>query len=271
MKPLLASIIACAFLFLRPAAASAGRYVSLCPSTTEILFALGAGDEVTGVSRYCNYPVEAHKREHIGDFSQPNIEKIVSLKPDIVFCTGLEQAPSIAPLRKLGLRVYVSDPSTLEELYASIMEIGGLIGKIEQARTLVASMRDSVRQVRARGQAARIKPKVFFEIWHDPLMTAGKGSFIDEMIAIAGGVNVCADTPRPYSRVSEEKVVHADPEVIIMLSMIRTTKVSGRFGWKHVKAVSSGRLYNDIDADILCRPSPRLVEGLRQLQERILQ
>ncbi|MGE5309224.1 MAG: cobalamin-binding protein [Deltaproteobacteria bacterium] len=259
-----------AVILLAAAPAFAARYVSLCPATTEIIFALGAGSELCGVSRYCDYPPEAAYKEKIGDFSQPNIEKIVSLKPDVVFCTGLEQTPSITSLRKLGLAVCVSDPKNLSELYSSILEIGRLTNRVEKARTIVASMKQAVEQARQKAAAAEKRPKVFFEVWHDPLMAAGNGSFIDELIAIAGGSNVCADTPRPYCRVSEEVVVQADPDVIVALSSIKTDKIYSRFGWEGLKAVKGKKVYNDIDENILCRPTPRLVEGLSQLQERIL-
>lgn len=267
------TLIAILSLLILPSAAFAGRYVSLAPATTEILFALGAGTDVCGVSRYCNFPEEALSREVVGDFSQPNIEKIVSLKPDIVFCTGLEQSPSIVSLKKLGITVCVSDPKNLAELYLSILEIGALTGRQEAADKLQASMKEAVEQAKIKAAGQPNKPKVFFEIWHDPLMTAGKGSFIDELITIAGGINICGNTPRPYCRVSEEVVLLADPDFIFLLSPVKgdpVEKVRKRFCWQKLAAVRNNHVFNDINEDILQRPSPRLIEGLKQLQEKIL-
>lgn len=257
------------FLLLTPAYACAACYVSLCPATTEILFALGAGAEVKGVSKYCNYPPEVRSRQIVGDFSQPNMEKILALKPDIVFCTGLEQSPSIGLLRRHGLSVCVSDPRNLGELYASIEEIGAAVGRKNEAQAMITAMCSSVRRAQEIARRHTTRPKIFFEIWHDPLMTAGKGSFIDELIAIAGGINICSATPRPFSRVSEETVLQANPDVIILPPAIPTDRVKKRFCWDTLAAVHANRVYNDIDEDLLLRPSPRLVEGLAQLQERI--
>ena len=268
MKLLLTT--ACIFVFAGPA--FAGRYVSLAPSTTEILFALGVGEELVGVSTYCDYPPEAHSKPTVGDFSQPNMEKIASLKPDRVFCTGLEQSPTIDSLKKLGMPVCVSNPMNLTELYDSIREIGALVNRPEKARELVDSMRRGVEECRAKALRAGKRPKVFFEVWSNPLMTAGKGSFIDELIGIAGGINVCHETLRPYCRVSEETVIHNDPDVIVLLCMVDANPVERlrkRLGWENISAVRNKRVYNDIDRDTLARPGPRLVDGLRELQKRL--
>src|SRR3989338_8131884 len=123
------------------------RIVSLAPSTTEIIFALGLDSEIVGVSQFCDYPEAALAKERVGAFSQPNIEKIVSLRPDIIFCTGLEQAPAIEKLRQLNLKVCVSDPSNFKELFDSIAEIGNLVGREGQAARLITEMRESIRMI----------------------------------------------------------------------------------------------------------------------------
>jgi iron complex transport system substrate-binding protein len=248
------------------------RWVSLAPATTEILFALGAGSEVVGVTSYCNYPEEAGSKEIIGSFSQPNMEKIVSLKPDIVFCTGLEQQTAIDSLRRLKLEVCVSDPKNLAELYASIIDIGKRVGREEQARELTEAMREEVERVRQAAAKFTRKPKVFAEIWNDPLMTAGVGSFVDELITIAGGTNIAHDTVRPYCRFSEEQVLERDPDIIVLLYPHREEAMQimrERTGWSRITAVKNKHVYADINQDILIRPGPRLVKGLRLLQQKI--
>jgi iron complex transport system substrate-binding protein len=250
------------------------RVVSLAPSSTEILFALGLDDEIVGVSQFCDFPQKASTKERIGTFSDPNIEKIISLKPDIVFCTALEQAPAITKMQQLGLKVCVSDPSNMEELFASIREMGKLVHREARAESLISEMNSGIDNVR--NSVSNIpkenRPKVFIEIWHSPLMTAGKGSIVDELVTIAGGANIAYDTRIPYSSFSSEEVVRRDPDCIILTYMQRgdsLNAVSSRLGWGNISAVKNRRIYNDIDSSLLLRPGPRIVDGLRKLHKRI--
>ncbi len=251
------------------------RIVSVAPATTEILFALGSGSELVGVSQFCNYPQEARNIEKVGTFSQPDIEKIISLRPDIVFCTGLEQAPAITTFRQLGLKVYVSDPKNFEDLYNSIIEISSLIGKTENGKALVDKMKREIDRIGriAESNIGSSRPRVFIEFWHAPIMTAGRGSFIDEMIERAGGVNIAKDSKKPYTYYSQEQVFYHDPEYIILAYMQGGADpydlISKRYGWSGLSAVRNRHVYNDIDPDILLRAGPRLVDGLRSIQERL--
>jgi len=250
------------------------RIVSLAPSTTEILFALGLDEEIVGVSTFCNYPHQAATKEKIGTFSQPNIEKILYLRPDLVFCTALEQAPVVGKLRQLGFKVYVIYPDNFAELFRSIIYIGKLTQKQKEASLLVAKMRAGMEPISARVRSIPIgkRLKVFVEIWHDPLMTVGEGSFVDELIALAGGVNIAADTPRPYSSFSPEQVIKGNPDFILLTYMVAgktAESIKRRLGWGRIAAVKNRRICNDISPDILLRPGPRLVEGLKELHRRL--
>lgn len=250
------------------------KIVSLAPSTTEILFALGLDKEIVGVSSFCNYPPEARKKQKIGTFSQPNIEKILSLKPDIILCTGLEQAPVIVKLKQLGLRVHVSDPSNIEELFDSIRKVAALTGRKKEANELIKNMKAGVEYIRSKTESIPIaeRPKVFIEFWNDPLMTAGRGSFIDELITLAGGINISRDIGRPYSYFSPEQVIKRDPDCIILAYMVNkdaAKAIRGRLGWKGITAVRKNRIYNDINPDILLRSTPRLVRALAELHKRL--
>jgi len=249
------------------------RIVSLAPSTTEILFALGAGEEVVGVSSFCNYPQEASRKEKVGTFSQPNIEKILSLKPDIIFCTGLEQEPVVRGLKELNLKVCVSDPSNMEGLFSSILDMGKLISKEKEAEELINKMKRGIAEITSKSKLIpeQSRPKVFIEIWNEPLMTTGKGSFIDELVTLAGGKNIAYDTHRPFCYFSAEQVIKRNPDCIIltyMTSEIPTQAVGKRLGWQKISAVKNKRIYNDINPDLLLRPGPRLVEGLKELHKR---
>lgn len=250
------------------------RIISLAPSTTEILFALELDDEIVGISLFCNYPQETQTKEKVGTFSQPNIEKILSLKPDIIFCTGLEQAPVVRELRQMNLKVYVSDPKNMKELFDSIRDIGMLTGKEKEADNLIKKMNQIIAEIESELKSIpqEEKPRVFVEIWNDPLMTAGEGSFIDELIVLAGGINIAYDTRRAYSYFSPEQVIRRNPDCIILTYMDKekpAKTIGKRFGWKEISAVKNSRIYNDINPDLLLRPGPRLTNGLREIHRRL--
>lgn len=250
------------------------RIISLAPSTTEILFALGLDEEIVGVSSFCNYPLEAQQKEKVGTFSQPNIEKILSLRPDIVFCTGLEQAPVVWKLKQLNLKIHISDPSNIKELFDSIEEIAALIHREKNGVTLISKMKIGIEEIESKTKLIpdEDRMRVFVEFWNEPLMSAGKGSFIDELIRLAGGVNIAYDIKRPYSHFSPELVIRRDPDCIILAYMVNkdaTKAIRKRLGWAEISAVKNNRIYNDINPDILLRPGPRLVEGLKEFHKRL--
>jgi len=255
--------------------ASAERYISLSPSTTEILFALGLQDEIVAVTSFCNYPEETKKIAKIGTFSEPNIETIISLKPTIVFATGLEQTPVVSRLKKSGLRVVVSDPKNISELLESITQIGKKTGREEAAEQLKENMLRRLEAVKAK--AAKIPPEkrvsVFIEIWHDPIMTAGPGSFVDELINLAGARNIAYDAPRAYSRFSNEVIIERNPDVIILGYMDKvnesTQLIKNRIGWQDIAAVKNNRIVKDINPDLILRPGPRLIEGLERIYQSL--
>ena len=177
-------------------------------------------------------------------------------------------------LKQLGLKVYVSDPSNIEELYDSIRKIAGFTGRERKARELINEMRAAVDDMKHKTESIPIaeRPKVFIEFWNDPLMTAGRGSFIDELITLAGGINISRDIKRPYSYFSPEQVIKRDPDCIILAYMVNkdaAKAIRGRLGWKGISAVRNNRIYNDINPDILLRSTPRLVRALTELHERL--
>jgi len=250
------------------------RIVSISPATTEIACAIGLEDDLIGVSTYCDYPPGVKSKEKVGSFSEPNIERILVLKPDIILATGLEQAQAVEKLKKIGLIVMVSDPKNFRELYDSILEIGKACGRRDEAISLINEMKKTISDVSEKVSFVRPdkRPKVYFEIWHDPIMTAGKNSFIDEMITLAGGVNVTSDATRPFSQFSPELIVKRDPDVIILGYMVKgegaVELLSKRFGWNNIKAVRQNRVYDDIDPSMLFRPGPRLADAVVKLNER---
>jgi iron complex transport system substrate-binding protein len=250
------------------------RIISLTPATTEILFALGLDKEIIAVTSLCNYPALARQKEKIGTFSQPNIEKILFLKPDIIFCTGLEQARTVIKLKQLKQNIFISDPANINELFQSIMQIGKITRKEQEAKDLVDRMKARINKITA--LAIKVpkekKQKVFIEIWHNPLTACGKNSFINELIELAGGINITSDITSIYSSVSQEIVLNRNPDCIILAYMGLASsieQVKTRPGWRNITAVRNNRVYNDISPDVLLRAGPRTPEALEEIYKRL--
>jgi len=260
--------------FLARAGNNEQRIISLAPATTEILFSLGLTEEIVGVSTFCNYPPAAMNKEKIGTFSQPDMEKILFLKPDIIFAAGLEQAVIVEKLRQLGLEVYVSDPSSMAELFQSISDIGALTHREEEARRLIDTMKSRIETIKryVRHIPQDRRPKVFIEVWHSPLISVGRASFVDELISLAGGINIASDSPRAYSYFSPEQVIGRNPDYIILGHRSEDADldaVKNRLGWNGLAAVRNNCVYNDINPDLFLRPGPRLVDGLEEIHKRL--
>jgi iron complex transport system substrate-binding protein len=247
------------------------RIISLTPASTEILFALGLDKEIIGVSSFCNWPKEAQLKEKVGSFSSPNIEKIIILKPDLVVITGLEQEFLKNILSKLGIEHYVVDPADIIGLIKNIEELGDITDRRHQAQSIINGIRDTINEI-GRKTAKKSKPKVYVEIWHDPIMTIGDASFVSDMVKNAGGINVTGDLKRPFSKIDPEEVIFKNPDLVLLTYMKPDAWVRERFkkrlGWDSVAAVKDDRIYTDINADIILRPGPRIREGLIELYKR---
>jgi iron complex transport system substrate-binding protein len=248
------------------------RIVSLAPSHTEILFALGAGEQVVGVTTYCNYPREAETREQIGGFSAEtmSVEKIIALEPDLVLSVGKLHETVIEALEQAGVTVYAVDAETFEQVYASIEAVGRMTGHGEEAIHLVAQMKERVAAVES--VVAEIpneeRPAVFWETWDEPLMTAGPTAFAGQMITKGGGVNLFAEVTERYPQISIEEVIKRNPDVIMGPDThgeaLTADQVAIRPGWETIKAVQDGRIYV-FDGDITSRAGPRIVDGLEMI------
>ena len=250
------------------------RIISLAPATTEILFALGLDKEIVAVSSFCDYPPQALNKEKAGTFSDPDIEKILSLKPDLIFCTGLKQAAMVTKLRQLGLRVCISDPADFNELFASIKEIAALTGKNHEGEKIITNMSDTIDWVKEQVKRDEHgKPlRVYVEIWHGPLVTTGRNTFISKILQIAGAVNIADNCAKSYFDITAEEVLVSDPQVIIAAYMANgdaRAQLMRRPGWSNVSAVRDSRVYNDIDSNIFLRPGPRLALGLKEIYKRL--
>lgn len=242
--------------------AESRRIISMAPSNTEILFALGLGDRVVGVDTYSDYPAEAAQKPRIGDLWAPNLELMVALKPDLVLAiSGSEKMWS--KLAESGVPVVVVQPATVTETIDSIRVLGQITGATSRAAEVATALEVKVDRIRSRLTTVRKQPRVFWQIWHDPLMSAGPGSFMDDLIRIAGGANVAAGASSPWPEVSTEAVLAANPEVIITGDPEWARRIrSGELpGWDKTDAVKNGRVVI-IDPNYTSRPGPRLVHGL---------
>ena len=245
----------------------AERIVSLAPSITECLFALGAADQVKGVTDFCNYPPEAGLKPHVGGMINPSIEAVVGLEPDLIVLSmeGIIRE-DFRRLTSFGTPVFVSNPRTLEGIYRSLRALGTLTGKEAIARHFVAGLTSRENAIRS---AAEGKPpvRVLLFVSVQPLMCAGSNTFIDELLRVAGGTNLASRAHGTYPQYSRENVITDDPEVIIVMSDIlaRGATLTALFPeWGSVDAVRKGRVFR-IDADIVSRPGPRALDALEKL------
>lgn len=243
-----------------------GRIVSLAPSNTEILFALGLGKKIVGVTSYCDFPEPAKKIEKIGDFATPNIEKIVSLKADIIFATGGIQQPVIEKIEEAGIDVFVADPKTVSSLLDVIKRMGKASGNNDEAEYLVSNLKKRIDKVKSLAAETAERPAVFYELYNEPLMTVGSGSLINDAITIAGGKSISASLKDEYPQFSLEKLISEDPEVYVGStgSMQSPGDIAKRPGWKDLSAAKNGRVYV-LDENIITRPGPRLVKAIEEL------
>jgi len=245
--------------------------ISLTPSNTEILFALELGDRVMAVSEYCNYPLEAQNKIKIGGFSTVNIEKVVSLKPDLVLATGGVQEAVVEELERLGLTVIALNAKSIEEVFENIRLVGKAAGQLEAARELTTKLEQRTKAVtdKAKDLPDSQRPRVFYEIQYEPLMTTGPGTFIDDLIHLAGGVNIASDAAAKYPVYNLETLIERNPEVIIISfwhgSIAASVEgVKSRKRWQIIDAVKNNRVYG-INADLVSRPGPRIVDGIEEM------
>jgi iron complex transport system substrate-binding protein len=248
----------------------AQRVVSLAPSNTEILFAVGAGKQVVGRDEFSDYPPEAKSLQSVGgSMGQYSTEAVVALKPDLVLAAEINAPELVKQLEDLGLTVYyLKNPKTLEEMYGNLDIVGQLTG--HDTAGLVDSLKKRVQAVDEKVMPLSSRPSVFYEIdATDPAKpyTYGPGSFGDLLIARAGGFNIGNQLSDPYPQMSLEQIVVSNPGIILLGdSMWGTTAeaVKGRPGWEGIEAVKSGNIL-PFDDNLVSRPGPRLVDGLEQL------
>ncbi len=245
---------------------AAARIVSLAPHATENLFAAGAGERVIGVVEYSDFPAAAKRIAKVGDHAHPDFESILALKPDLVIVWQSGNAAGIVKrLETLGLPVYQTRPDRLEDIPANIEKLGRLAGSEAISSRAGAAFRQRLAALNKQ-YSARPPVKVFYQTWHQPLLTVGDSQIISEVIRLCGGENIFAGLRAKAPSVSIEAVLAANPEVIVASGMGYDTPI-GLEDWKkwqQMQAVARGNLFH-IPADLMQRPTPRLLDGAEQL------
>lgn len=249
------------------------RIVSLAPACTETLIELGLKDRLVGITPFSDYLKEAKDIEKIGFFTQPSLEKIVALRPDLVLAADYIGQESICrTLKRLGIKVEVFRRGGVKNMLEMVAEVGGLCDKERESRKLIGAMKATMHEAKRKVEGME-KPRVYVEVGYSPLFTAGKGSHIDDLIEIAGGENIAREIDKPYPRISQEFIIQKDPQVIILPYMGRgytKESVKKRSGWENISAVQNNRIYDDIGTQIITIPSPNLIlKGLPELAKRI--
>ncbi|MBZ9577976.1 ABC transporter substrate-binding protein [Patescibacteria group bacterium] len=250
------------------------RIVSLAPSNTEIVFALGEGSKLVAVSGCCNYPPEVKLIDKIGGYSTPDIEKIISLSPDLVLATDIDlRKGAISKLRAKGITTYVVKTKTVLDAPSAISFVGKLIGCQRKALSLAKKIGEKIKKIHQKTKAISPRPRVCYICSHNPLCIALKSCTINKLIEVAGGLNIMRDIDRDNIDDLLEVVIKKNPQVIITskghretMGLLSYTQNHPRF--QHTDAYLNNRIYQ-IDAQLVCRPGPRTVKGLEILAKFI--
>jgi iron complex transport system substrate-binding protein len=252
------------------------RIISVAPSITEILFALGAGDQVVGDTTYCNFPEAAKAKPKIGGYTTPSLEAILALRPDQVIM--MKNRPDVAQkLRQTGIDVVELQPENLAGIYESIQVIAEKIGVPARGQSLIQSIR---KELAVPAVPAGPKPKVLFIVGRTPgtvadLIGVGRGSYLNELIGLAGGENILADTTVPYPQINMEEIIRRNPDVIIDMGHSEMVSQSQKQAVKQLwtkypflRAVQHDAVF-PISADYFVTPGPRVVQAVRDIRKMI--
>jgi iron complex transport system substrate-binding protein len=247
------------------------RVVSLAPSITEMLFALGLDEQIVGVTEFCDYPAVARSRAKVG-YANPNVETIIALRSDMVLAPKDFLRPDLqAKLEQLKIPVFVLDATTVEDIPLQLHTLGNIFEKISVANEVTQRMRQRMAELKLKVETVPAK-RALYVLNSQPLISVGPGSFIHQMIGLAGGINVAAGAGVAYPRLSMERVLKEDPEVLIFPSgEVETVPRSEQQQWRRWESLSAVKhqRFHEVSSSLLNRPGPRIIEGLEQLARAI--
>ncbi|MBF0585350.1 cobalamin-binding protein [Prosthecochloris sp. N3] len=249
--------------------------VSLAPSITEMIYAIGAGDQLVGRTSACDYPEEARQVQVTGTFGRPSLEVLASLNPDLVLDLDLADEQAGQKIRELGIRRTSLKIDSPDDIPHALRAIGRATGNDARADSLASVIEEGLAAFRDSAPVERDRPDVYLEIWNDPLWTGGSTSYTSALIRYAGGRNIGDDVSKEYFEISPEWVITRNPDIIACMYMSRTTpaaeRIRARDGWKHIDAVRNDRIYDRFDNSLFLRPGPRVLAGIEQLRTIILE
>lgn len=289
MKAILTSLLTCIFVLVGVDTAFQATYidemgrkvhippnpqkiVSLAPSITETLYFLKLGERIVGVTEFSNYPDEAKTKTKVGSYINLNIEKIISLNPDLIIgIADGNKRQSVDTLERFGYTVYAVNPRCVEGIFQTVENIGEITGCAERAGRLVDELKSRMHYIESRTKRAE-KPKVFFQIGINPLITVGRDTFHNDLTRMAGGLNISGEEKARYPQYSIEEILLKAPDIIVISSMHRgggfDRKKEEWLKWKNIPAVKNGKIYI-INSDLVDHPSPRIIDGLEELARLI--
>jgi len=242
------------------------RIVSIAPSVTELVFAVGAGEKLVGVDSESNFPEQARNIQKVGTYISPSLEMIIALKPDLLLVSDLTPQQVIDNIDSRGIKVFAVAPKSIGGVAESMRKLGIVLGTGDEAERAADSFEQRVSAIERKAALAKEKPRVYLEYF--PYWTFGPGSFGNDLITRAGGINIGEKLSGAYPQVGDEFVIRENPEVIIITkgkhSTTTISSVRERRGWKSIDAVKSNRIYY-IDDDLVSRPGPRTADALEEL------
>jgi len=247
------------------------RIASLAPSVTEILYAIDAQDSLVAVSNQCDAPLAAKLKPKIGNFNRPDLEKARELRPDIVLFAEYVKREDLEALEKIGIKAVVLSSRDLADLSATIRLVGRIAGRVEKAEAVAAALDRTVAEISGKVAALPLerRPGVYIEVdGPSAIYAVGSGSFMGDVVRVAGGRNVFEQRPGPYIRLTDDEIIRASPEVILIDHPFQyKVGVSKRPGWADIPAVKNGKVYDGTDYDMVAfnRASPRVGQSLREI------
>ncbi len=248
------------------------RIVSLAPSNTEILFALGLDDRIAGVTDYCDYPEKAKLKQHVAGYMTPDLEKLVMIAPDLVLAESIHEKTVLPALEKVGLKVIVLSSHTMDEIINNITLVGQVTGSSAAASRLTGQLSARINTITSKTATLPVdkRLRVMYVIWYDPVWTMGGKTYIDDLITKAGGINIFSTDFEKSRIVSPESIVNKNPQVVIVTGMgASADAIAGNLkqqNWmQSTEAIKNNRVYKLSDSNLIERPGPRIVDGLEEV------
>ena len=262
------------FIFARSISSGApNRIVCLAPNGAEILYALGCGSNIIARTDFCNYPEQLLMVPSVGGFDGKSfsIETILSYNPDFIYLVDGMHNHLENQLQAFGIRYYFSKATCIEDIFTEIETIGKIMNQEKQAKKVVNELKSELDRISAKNKKNDKKnlssPKIYCEIFSSPYMSIGRSSFINDVIEHSGGKNIFCDIEQSYPQVSEEAIIVKNPDIIIVpyYSTLQIDAMYKRNGWESISAIKNRKIY-PIDEDIISRPGPRIIEGIKLVQ-----